>query len=109
MSSRRLDILKDEIPFHGISPQEQLDRSFGRLKAYLRNEIGRYHPFYRKQFRDLGIRVEDIETYEDFRKIPLTRKETIVVNQQDFNLSPRYPGEITDRDAEEIDSASMAR
>jgi phenylacetate-coenzyme A ligase PaaK-like adenylate-forming protein len=109
MPTQPSDVLKDEIPFSGISPQEQLDQSFSRLLAYTQGKIARYHPYYRRLFRQQGIDPMAMRSYEDFRKIPLTRKEAIVENQADFTLWPRYPGAGQTHDAEEIDAASMER
>jgi phenylacetate-coenzyme A ligase PaaK-like adenylate-forming protein len=109
MPTQPSDVLKGEIPFSGISPQEQLDQSFSRLLAYTQGKIARYHPYYRRLFRQQGIDPMAMRSYEDFRKIPLTRKEAIVENQADFTLWPRYPGAGQTHDAEEIDAASMER
>ena len=51
MPTQSSDVLKGEIPFSGISPQEQLDQSFSRLLAYTQGKIARYHPYYRRLFR----------------------------------------------------------
>jgi len=109
MSSSNVDNFKSEIPFQGISPEEQLELSFERLKGYVQTKIAGYHPYYRQLFRSQNIDPMSIKTYEDFRRIPLTRKEHIVENLSDFTLAPRYPGAADTQDAEEIDAVSMER
>jgi phenylacetate-CoA ligase len=98
-----------EIPFSGIEPAEQQQRSLQLLLDYVRDEIGRYHPYYRTLFRGLGIAPGDLKNYDDFRRIPITTKSDIVENQADFNLLPRYPGAGDEHDAEEAAPHLMQR
>src|ERR1019366_5960076 len=99
--------MNDEIPFSGISPDEQWRRSFDRLRSYLEEVVCRYHPYYRRLFRKLEIDPAAIRTYDDFRRIPITTKDTVVSNLADFTLRPRYPGAGDVHDADEIDADSM--
>lgn len=98
-----------DFPFAGITPAEQEQLSLDRLLDYVRSTIDRYHPYYRKLFREKGISPGDLRTYEDFRKIPITYKADIVANQADFTLMPRYPGAAETHDAEEASPELMAR
>ena len=98
-----------EIPFSGVTPVEQQARSFARLLTYLTTSIARYHPYYRGLFRRLGIAPIDIRTYDDFRRIPVTTKATLVENLADFTLMPRYPGAADIHDSEVATPEMMAR
>lgn len=98
-----------EIPFSNIDPAEQRQQSLDRLLDYVGNTIGRYHPYYRKLFRKLGIDPTALRSYDDFRRIPITRKADIVENQADFTLMPRYPGAGDTHDAEEASPELMAK
>lgn len=43
-----------------------------------------HSPFYQRVFRENGIRIADIQTLEDLRKIPTTTKNDIQQNNDDF-------------------------
>jgi len=47
-----------------------------------------FHPYYRRLFKKLNIRPEDIKTSEDLKKIPFTYKENWIGNERDFILQP---------------------
>ncbi len=101
--------MKTEFPFADVEPAEQQRQSLDRLLDYVDDTIGRYHPYYRRLFRSLGISAGDLRSYDDFRRIPITTKADIVDNQADFNLMPRYPGAGDTHDAEEVAPELMAR
>jgi len=44
------------------------------------------HPFYRRRFRELGIRAGDIRTLEDLQKLPLVDKSDYMASPEDFRL-----------------------
>ncbi len=100
--------LGPEILFSGMAPAEQQARSFARLLTYLNTTIARYHPYYRRLFRQLDISADGIRSYDDFRRIPLTTKSIIVDNLNDFTVMPRYPGAGDTHDADEASPELMA-
>jgi len=44
------------------------------------------HPFYRRQYRQLGLRPRDIQSLDDLQKLPLVRKADYMANPEDFRL-----------------------
>ncbi len=65
---------------------------FKKLISYLKNYVNPYHPYYRKTFRELGIDVNKIKSYEDFCKIPITTKQLMLDDYLSFILQPKFPG-----------------
>ena len=47
-----------------------------------------FHPYYRRLFKTLNLRPEDIRTLDDLRKLPFTNKSDWVGNEQNFILQP---------------------
>ena len=71
------------------SREEQRKWAEDRLFRYVRKYAGRYHPYYRKLLRDQGIDPRDIQTYDDFSKLPLTRREDLEADPRAFVLRCR--------------------
>jgi len=64
-----------------------------RLKETVRRAANKV-PFYRDKFNELNIKVEDIQTLEDVRKLPFTKKEAMRENYP-FNMFASDIKEIT--------------
>jgi len=47
-----------------------------------------FHPYYRRVFKSLGIKPDDIRTKEDLRKLPFTKKSDWVGKEKEFILKP---------------------
>jgi len=47
-----------------------------------------FHPYYRRIFKALGLKPNDIKTKEDLRKLPFTKKAEWVGREKDFILRP---------------------
>ena len=54
-----------------------------KLKAIL-NHAYQNVPFYRKKFKTIGIKVDDVKSLDDLTKIPITTKAEIQENIQEF-------------------------
>lgn len=57
-----------------------------RLLEYAAQNV----PFYQKQFKALGLEAQDIQTFDDFQKLPILDKETVKANVQEL-LATNYP------------------
>lgn len=66
------------------SKKEMEALQLARLKETIRRVADKV-PFYQEKFKDLNITVEDIQTIEDVRKLPFTKKEALRENYP-FNL-----------------------
>ena len=55
--------------------REATDR---RLRDFLRNQIGPYHPHYRKLFAEQAIDLDKIEGVKDLQRLPLTTKQDLL-------------------------------
>ncbi len=74
-------------------PREDIEEiQLKRLKHAVRNAYKNV-PYYRDQFKKLGIKPKDIQTLDDVRLLPMTTKE-------DFRLN--YPYGLFARDAKDI-------
>ena len=62
-----------------------------RLKELLETIIPR-NRFYNTKFEDAGVSIEDIQTLEDLRKLPLTTKQELVDSQTE---QPPYGANLT--------------
>jgi phenylacetate-CoA ligase len=59
-----------------LAPREMEDLQWRRLATLIR-EIAAYVPFYRDLLKQISLRPDDIQSPEDFRKIPFLTKEII--------------------------------
>ncbi len=53
-----------------------------KLRDYLRYQLYPFSPFYRKLFDDKGVDVNQINSVKDLEKIPLTKKEDIIPDDE---------------------------
>lgn len=82
-----------KFPFTGIDADAQKAMSLDRAIQYVQDFVAPYSPYYREQFKNLGIDTDSLRSYDDFRKIPITYKEDISAQPDRFVLSPGIPGE----------------
>lgn len=66
------------------SKKELEELQVARLKETVKR-VSEKVPFYQEKFKELNITVEDIQTIEDVRKLPFTKKEALRENYP-FNL-----------------------
>ena len=65
-------------------PLERIvENQWKRLKALI-SHANRNVPFYRKRFERVGLRPEDVTTWEEFSRLPILTKEDIRENQSDL-------------------------
>lgn len=90
----------EKAPFR--SPEEVREKQFRDLCALLAH-AETLVPYYRNLFRGLGIRSQDIRTWDDFIRLPILTKDIIRENQRDLvredvpleKLSPHFSGGST--------------
>jgi phenylacetate-CoA ligase len=70
---------------HAEIEQYQLER----LKALVRHTYDTV-PYYKKLFDELKIRPEDIRTREDFKRIPMLEKSTVLNRPDELKSSVKY-------------------
>ena len=92
--------------FYRLEPDIQKRQSFKRLLSYLRNYIGPYHPYLRRRYREEGIDLGRIATYEDFCRLPVVSKVDYRPDPRAFILQPKFPGR---EDLIPYDTARIAR
>ncbi|MCR4315252.1 MAG: AMP-binding protein [Planctomycetes bacterium] len=79
--------------FYRLPKSEQRARSFRSMISYLKEYIEPYHPFHRKNWKELGIDVGRIESYEEFaEKVPVISKAEYRQDGRAFILQPKFPG-----------------
>lgn len=102
---RRVDLLGklkeiENAPFR--SPEEVREKQFRDVTALLAHAEA-HVPYYRALFRRLGIRSQDIRSWNDFIQLPILTKDIIRENQRDLvredvpleKLSPHFSGGST--------------
>jgi phenylacetate-CoA ligase len=77
---------------YDIDPERQQEQALARLFAYLRDYVGRYHPYLRRIYRDKGIDLRNLRTRADLLSLPIIHKEELRSNPLLFVLQPRAPG-----------------
>ncbi|MBI4614300.1 MAG: AMP-binding protein [Planctomycetes bacterium] len=78
--------------FYRLSPSRQREITFRRLVAYLRDYVEPFHPHLRKRFREAGIDVRHLSTYDDFRRLPIVTKDDYRADPRAFILQPKVRG-----------------
>lgn len=78
--------------FYRLAPEEQRRQSFKRLRRYLLDYIEPYHPYLRRRYREAGIYLPGIRTYEDFCRLPVISKDDYRPDPRAFILQPKFPG-----------------
>jgi len=88
--------------FQGTTAQRQQAQSLERLLKYMKDVVYPYSPYYRRIMKERDIHPDELKTYEDFRRIPITRKEDIVAHQDEFTVMPAFPGMPNRHEVEEL-------
>ncbi|MGD9031838.1 MAG: AMP-binding protein [Desulfobacteraceae bacterium] len=63
------------------SPEKLREIQFRKLKKLL-EVVSNSNPFYQKKFQKHGVRVEEIRSVEDIRKLPISYKEEYLLDQE---------------------------
>ena len=66
--------------------RENQEKSLRQIIHYAYDTV----PYYRRIFKEKGLKADDIKTVEDLRKLPVLKKKTIRENWDDF-VSRDYP------------------
>src|SRR5665647_1634912 len=91
------------IACRSIDPAKQRSMSFQNLLRFLKDEVLKYSPHYRRKFAQLGIRMDAISNEAEFASvIPFTDKEELRSHFSDFVLQPNWPGAERNSAVEEI-------
>src|ERR1700710_2744847 len=81
------------IACRSVDPAQQRSQSFQNLFRFVKDEVLKYSPHYRRKFAELGIRLETISDKAKFaRIIPFTEKDELRSHFPDFVLQPNWPG-----------------
>lgn len=59
-----------------LSPDELRDRQWQRCRSQLAHAF-EHSPFYRRKLSSAGVRPEDVQSWEDFARLPMTRREEL--------------------------------
>jgi len=78
--------------FYLKSADDQREASFRRLSNYINEVLYPYHPYYRKLFKENGIKPSDIRKPADLAKIPVTHKDDYRPDPLAFIVQPTFPG-----------------
>ena len=74
--------------FGGVIPDQLSREDFEKYQLFRVREQMKYAeenvPYYRNKFKDAGIRPEDIRTYDDLTKIPLTEPKDLAESSMLF-------------------------
>jgi phenylacetate-coenzyme A ligase PaaK-like adenylate-forming protein len=89
-------------PYRNVDPTEQRELSFRRLVGFIQEYVYPYSPYYRRLMDELGLRPDDIRSYVDFRRIPVTTKGQLSAALEDFTLRPALPGDAEPHETEPI-------
>jgi phenylacetate-coenzyme A ligase PaaK-like adenylate-forming protein len=77
-----------------MSLSEQRSMQADRLRAFLRNQVVPFSPFYRRKFAEWKLDADEFRTLDDLRRIPFTTKQDLLPSPQnpkgalDFVLTP---------------------
>jgi phenylacetate-CoA ligase len=91
-----------KFPYRDCSGEEQRDISFQLLLKYIKEYVYPYSPHYRRLFKENGIDVRQLKTYEDFLKIPITTKEDNLKDPRSFILQPSISGQESAYETEHL-------
>jgi phenylacetate-coenzyme A ligase PaaK-like adenylate-forming protein len=96
------------IACRSVDPVEQRSLSFQNLLRFLKDDVLRYSPFYRRKFAQLGIRMDAISHETEFANtIPFTDKEELRSHFADFVLQPNWPGAEANPVVEELSAGHI--
>jgi len=74
-----------------LSQEELRLKQLEKFSALVQH-AGKYVPYYQNQFKQLGIKPEDIRTWKDYQALPiLTKAEVRDYNDQFLSKKPRSP------------------
>ena len=74
-----------------ISPDELEARAIGRLRPLLEHAVG-HVPYYRELFLRAGLRPQDVRTYADLARLPITTKSELRDRFPDGVVAANLPG-----------------
>lgn len=80
------------VNFYALDPERQKALAARRTLAYLRDYVGRYHPFLRKFYREAGVDLAKLRGIEEVQQLPLLEKKHLQSGPQMFILRPHTPG-----------------
>ena len=95
--------------FYLKSADDQREASFRRLSNYITEVMYPYHPYYRKLFKENGIKPADIRKPSDLAKIPVTYKDDYRPDPLAFIVQPKLPGREAMYDTDGISSKFIAK
>jgi len=76
------------VNFYDSDPAQQQQDSLQRLFRYLRKYVARYHPYYRRKFREAGIDLTSLSSLADLQRLPVTTKDELREHALSFILRP---------------------
>ena len=83
MLIRKLWFLKKALKQQWMKPEELKKLQEKKLRAIIRHAYKNI-PFYKKKWKKIGIKPDDIKTVEDLRKLPIITREEIKKNWRDI-------------------------
>jgi len=78
--------------FYDAEPGKQQALALARLLRYLREYVGKYHPYLRRLYREKGISLQHLRTRADLLSLPLVYKDQLRANPGLFVMQPHVPG-----------------
>jgi phenylacetate-CoA ligase len=104
------EISVGSLPCRDIAPEQQRVLSFDRLLSFLKRDVLRYSPYYRKRFTKIGLNPDAIRSEGDYAtKVPFTYKDDLREFKADFVLQPTWTGVTGSLGTEEISSDYLTR
>ena len=83
MLARKLYYLHKVQKQQWMKPKELEDLQRKKLRAVIKYAF-RFVPYYRKKWKAVGVRDDDIKTVEDLKKLPIITKKDVVKNFNQF-------------------------
>jgi phenylacetate-CoA ligase len=81
--SQSLRILSEIADEPNVSPEEALSRQLMRLRALVAH-ADKTVPYYRELFGSIGLKPEDVRSFDDYAKIPILTKQILRERQDDL-------------------------
>ncbi|HUL16135.1 MAG TPA: AMP-binding protein [Terriglobales bacterium] len=78
--------------FYDAEPGRQQALALERLFIYLREYVGKYHPYLRRLYREKGISLQKLRTRADLLSVPLLYKDQLRANPSLLIMQPHVPG-----------------
>lgn len=97
--------------FYRLPPERQRAVSLRNVIRFVQRYVYPYHPYLRKKYREAGIDVGKLGTYEDFARLPVTSKHDYRKDPRAFILQPKFPTreELVPYDTERIRTGEILR